>query len=106
MKKPVFVRPLKMDMNDHYSTAELYSVFQNMGFDSRHQFLYASAKLVKTSVPNVTAVGSMPTFTVSNEVLTITAGAVPTLGTAIDVATGSLANDGTGDTVVISVSAN
>lgn len=66
----------------------------------------ASAKLVKTSVPNVTAVGSMPTFTVSNEVLTITAGAVPTLGTAIDVATGSLANDGTGDTVVISVSAN
>ena len=32
MKKPVFVRPLKMDMNDHYSTAELYSVFQEQVF--------------------------------------------------------------------------
>ena len=65
-----------------------------------------SAKLVKTTVPNVTAVGSMPTFTVSNEVLTITAGAVPTLGTAIDVATGGVANDGTGDTIVTAVTAN
>ena len=32
MKKPVFVRPLKIDMNDHYSTAELYSVFQEQVF--------------------------------------------------------------------------
>lgn len=38
------------------------------------------------SIPNVTSVGSMPTFTVdSNGVLTITDGTVPTLGTAITV---------------------
>ena len=38
------------------------------------------------SIPNVTAVGSMPTYEVdANGVLTITAGATPTLGTAISV---------------------
>ena len=38
------------------------------------------------SIPNVTAVGSMPTYTVdANGVLEVTAGAVPTLGTAIGV---------------------
>lgn len=38
------------------------------------------------TIPNVTAVGSMPTFTVdANGVLTITDGVVPTLGTAIEV---------------------
>lgn len=38
------------------------------------------------SIPNVTAVGSMPTYTVdANGVLEITAGATPTLGTAISV---------------------
>lgn len=38
------------------------------------------------SIPNVTAVGSMPTYTVdSNGVLEITAGATPTLGTDISV---------------------
>lgn len=44
-----------------------------------------------TSVPNVTNVGSMPTYTVSGEVLTISAGAVPTLGTAISVMNGATA---------------
>ena len=44
-----------------------------------------------TSVPNVTNVGSMPTFTVENETLTIGAGAVPTLGTAISVLNGATA---------------
>lgn len=45
------------------------------------------------SIPNVTAVGSMPTYAVdANGVLEITAGATPTLGTAIDV------NDVTGAT--------
>lgn len=49
------------------------------------------------SIPNVTAVGSMPTYTVdSNGVLEITAGATPTLGTAIDV------NDVTGATAAAS----
>lgn len=42
-------------------------------------------------IPNVTNVGSMPTFTVANETLTITAGAVPTLGTAIEAMTGASA---------------
>lgn len=41
-----------------------------------------------TSVPNVTSVGSMPTYTVSGETLVITAGATPSLGTAIDAVTG------------------
>lgn len=45
-----------------------------------------------TSVPNVTAVGSMPTYEVdANGVLSITAGATPTLGTAIDAMTGASA---------------
>lgn len=43
------------------------------------------------NVPNVTNVGSMPTFTVQNETLIITAGAVPTLGTAIEVMTDAAA---------------
>lgn len=45
----------------------------------------------KTSVPNVTNVGSMPTYTVSGEVLTISAGSVPTLGTSIEVMNGATA---------------
>lgn len=40
----------------------------------------------EVSIPNVTNVGSMPTFSVdANGVLTITDGSVPTLGTAIEV---------------------
>lgn len=44
-----------------------------------------AASLTKSDVtiPNVTSAGSMPTYTVSDEMLTITAGAAPTLGTAI-----------------------
>lgn len=37
------------------------------------------------SIPNVTSVGSMPTFSYANETLTITDGTAPTLGTAITV---------------------
>lgn len=40
----------------------------------------------KTDVGSVTNAGSMPTFTVSNEVLTITAGAIPTVS-SVSVAT-------------------
>ena len=44
-----------------------------------------AASLSKTdkTIPNVTSVGSMPTYTVTDETLTITAGATPTLGTDI-----------------------
>ena len=45
----------------------------------------------QTSIPNVTSVGSMPTYTVSGETLVITAGSVPTLGTAIEAMTGASA---------------
>jgi hypothetical protein len=70
----------------------------------------ASGKLVKTTVPNVTSAGSVGTAaswsaTVSSENLTFawttnTPTTPATLGTAIDVATGAIANDGTGDTVM------
>ena len=45
----------------------------------------------KTDIPNVTDVGSMPTYTVSGETLTISAGSAPTLGTAISALTGATA---------------
>ena len=45
----------------------------------------------KTDIPNVTDVGSMPTYTVSGEKLTISAGNAPTLGTAISALTGATA---------------
>ena len=45
----------------------------------------------KTDIPNVTNVGSMPTYTVSGEKLTISAGSTPTLGTAISALTGATA---------------
>lgn len=67
----------------------------------------ADGKLVKTTVPNVTSVGSAASWsaTVANEVLTFawTPDTVPTLGTAIDVATGAVDANGTGDTVVTAV---
>lgn len=63
----------------------------------------------KTSVPNVTSVGSMPTYTVSGETLVITAGTAPSLGTAIDAVTGVSAEldstptfTGTAGTVTVS----
>ena len=40
------------------------------------------------TVNSITDVGSMPTFTVSNEILTITGGSVPTKGSDTTVATG------------------
>lgn len=43
------------------------------------------------NVPNVTDVGSMPTYTVTGETLVIGAGATPTLGTAIAAMTGASA---------------
>lgn len=67
----------------------------------------ADGKLVQTSVPNVTSVGSAASWgaTVDNEVLTFswTPDVVPTLGTAISVATGSIDANGTGATVVTAV---
>lgn len=67
----------------------------------------SDGKLVKTTVPNVTSVGSAASWsaTVTDEVLTFawTPDVVPTLGTAIDVATGAVASNGTGDTVVTAV---
>lgn len=44
-----------------------------------------------TNVPNVTDVGSMPTYTVTGETLVISAGTVPTLGTSIAAMTGATA---------------
>ena len=64
----------------------------------------------KTAIPNVTSVGSMPTFTVANETLTIGAGAVPTLGTSVEAFTAATAELSsapvfTGTSVDITVSA-
>lgn len=41
-----------------------------------------------TSVPNITSVGTLPTFTVDGTTLVINAGTLPTLGTAIEVVNG------------------
>lgn len=68
----------------------------------------ATSKLVTTSVPNVTAAGSASSWTFSmgtgtdSETLIISGanGSAPTLGTAITCATGSLANDGGGSSVM------
>ena len=59
-----------------------------------------------TDVPNVTAVGSMPTYTVdANGVLTVTAGATPTLGTDITVMTGASATAAASSVDLTSVTA-
>ena len=62
-----------------------------------------TSKLVTDTVPNVTSVGTAPSWsaTVENENLTFSwnAGSVPTLGTAKTVATGEVANNGEGATV-------
>lgn len=104
-----------------------------------------TSKLVTTTVPNVTSVGAAPTlgtaipadditawttntptaFSVSEGVLTLTAGSAatlsytaksipnvtsvgstPTLGTAITVATGSLASNGGGSSVATGITAS
>ena len=66
-----------------------------------------SGKLDQTTVPNVTDVGTAASWsaTVENEVMTFsfTADTVPTLGTAITVATGSVSSNGTGSDVVTDV---
>ena len=58
------------------------------------------SKLVTDTVPNVTSVGTAPswsaTVTDGNLTFSWSAGSVPTLGTAKTVATGALANDGAG----------
>lgn len=61
------------------------------------------------NIPNVTNVGSMPTYTVSGEKLTISSGSAPTLGTAIAALTGATAELSeaptfTGTSVNVSVS--
>ena len=68
----------------------------------------ATSKLATTSVPNVTAVGSASTWSFAMgtgdnaETLIISGanGTAPTLGTAITAATGSLAANGGGDSVM------
>ena len=68
----------------------------------------ATSKLATTSVPNVTAAGSASTWSFAMgtgddaETLIISGanGSAPTLGTAITVATGSLAANGGGDSVM------
>lgn len=47
----------------------------------------ASATTSSTTVNSITAVGTLPTFTVSNETLTITAGTLPTKGSDTTVIT-------------------
>lgn len=47
----------------------------------------ASATTSSTTVNSITAVGTLPTFTVSNETLTITAGTLPTRGSDTTVIT-------------------
>ena len=58
------------------------------------------SKLVTDTVPNVTSVGTAPswsaTVTDGNLTFSWSAGSVPTLGTAKTVATGALASDGEG----------
>lgn len=64
----------------------------------------ATSKLVTTSVPNVTSAGTAASWsaTVSNEILTFawTANTPATLGTAITAATGALAANGGGSSVM------
>lgn len=65
----------------------------------------------KASVPNVTARGTLPSFSVENEVLIFDPGALITLGTSVDVMTGASAEldnapvfTGTSETVTVGVS--
>lgn len=65
----------------------------------------------KASVPNVTARGTLPSFSVENEVLIFDPGALITLGTSVDVMTDARAEldnapvfTGTSETVTVGVS--
>lgn len=51
-----------------------------------------------TPVTGITSVGSMPTYTVNNETLTITGGATPTAAAAVDCKTGDAAYEATAPT--------
>lgn len=59
------------------------------------------------SIPNVTSVGTAPSLTITSvdcdDITAWSAGSVPTLGTAISVATGSLHASGTGAAVVTGI---
>lgn len=60
------------------------------------------------SIPNVTSVGSVPSlsYTAKSIPNVTSVGSAPTLGTAITVATGSLAADGSGATVATGITAS
>ena len=66
----------------------------------------SSAKMVTTTVPNITNAGTATSASVSSGILTFTMGNAPTLGTAITVATGSLSSTGSGASVITDVSAS
>ena len=59
MRKPVFVRPLSKDMNDHYSDAELYTVFQEQVFKKAGEIdvplLYETVKAIDDRPDNEVA---------------------------------------------------
>lgn len=94
-----------------YQYLETTSITPTNGTESVSSVSNTTSKLVTTSVPNVTSVGSASTwsFTLGSgaEAETLVIGGAnstaPTLGTAITAATGALAANGSGATVVDSV---
>ena len=68
----------------------------------------ASLSYTAKSIPNVTSVGSVPSlsYTAKSIPNVTSVGSAPTLGTAITVATGSLASDGSGGTVATGITAS
>lgn len=64
-----------------------------------------------STVPNVTNVGSLPSFSVENETLIFSAGSLPTLGTSVGVITSAIAEldnapvfTGTSETITVGAS--
>lgn len=86
----------------HLKTAEVYGVNGSEQESASKITSAPSGKLEKTQVPNVTGVGTLPNLEFSydqnNKMLIVAwaAGALPSLGTPIDVATGGVSNNGTG----------
>jgi hypothetical protein len=86
----------------HLKTAEVYGVNGNEQESASKISSAPSGKLEKTQVPNVTGVGTLPNlefgYDQNNKMLIIgwSQGALPSLGTPIDVATGGVSNNGTG----------
>lgn len=68
----------------------------------------ASLSYTAKSIPNVTSVGSVPSlsYTAKSIPNVTSVGSAPTLGTAITVATGSLASNGGGGTVATGITAS